>query len=120
MLRKLKMGDLGKFIVKKTVALMTLWMISKKPHTGYEVIKAFSAEGMHAMTPSRVYPLLAKLEKEGMVSGLAEARGKRKVRIYNITPAGRKNLCIASKLLCSGMKGRFFREMLHRKMTAVG
>lgn len=99
-------------IAKKTLSFMTLWMISKRDLSGYEIIKAFGKEGMVIATASRMYPLLAQMEKAGIIRGKEKLKGRRKTKLYNITPKGREILSGASLWLRTGMRGRFFREML--------
>jgi len=99
-------------IARKSLMFMSLWMISKGERSGYEIMKEFRKGGMTAATPSRIYPLVAQLEKEGFVSKKVVMQGKRKTIIYRITPKGKRVLYGASQWLRSGLRGRFFKEML--------
>ncbi|WP_249164820.1 PadR family transcriptional regulator [Methanobacterium alkalithermotolerans] len=75
---------------------MVLWMISKNRLHGYEIMNKlhhyYSLEEAHANLkppgPSVIYPILHDLEKKGLIKGIWEAQGKRKVKYYEITPDG--------------------------------
>lgn len=105
-------GEVGKYVVKKVVSLMILWLIKKGPRSGYEIIKVFERQGMcHVATASRVYPLLKMLERMKFVEKKARMQGRRKTWVYSITREGRGRMEYASKWLSSSVLGEFFREM---------
>ncbi len=70
--------------------LYLLKLLDEAPRHGYEVIRLLEErfEGLYAPSAGTVYPRLAKLEKEGLVSHSTE--GGRKV--YRLTDAGRAEL----------------------------
>ncbi|KUJ64396.1 PadR family transcriptional regulator [Streptomyces albus subsp. albus] len=70
--------------------LYLLKLLDEAPRHGYEIIRLLEErfQGMYAPSAGTVYPRLAKLEAEGLVSHTTE--GGRKV--YSITPAGRDEL----------------------------
>ncbi|WP_371479579.1 helix-turn-helix transcriptional regulator [Kitasatospora sp. NBC_00315] len=70
--------------------LYLLKLLDESPRHGYEVIRLLEErfEGLYAPSAGTVYPRLAKLEKEGLVSHSTE--GGRKV--YRLTDAGRAEL----------------------------
>ncbi|WP_432069563.1 helix-turn-helix transcriptional regulator [Streptomyces sp. AA1529] len=70
--------------------LYLLMLLDEAPRHGYEVIRLLEErfEGLYAPSAGTVYPRLAKLEAEGLVSHTTE--GGRKV--YSITEAGRAEL----------------------------
>ncbi|MFI0982450.1 helix-turn-helix transcriptional regulator [Streptomyces sp. NPDC021093] len=70
--------------------LYLLKLLDEAPRHGYEVIRLLEErfEGLYAPSAGTVYPRLAKLEAEGLVTHATE--GGRKV--YSITEAGREEL----------------------------
>ncbi|MFC0599560.1 PadR family transcriptional regulator [Streptomyces palmae] len=70
--------------------LYLLKLLDEAPRHGYEIIRLLEErfQGMYAPSAGTVYPRLAKLEAEGLVSHATE--GGRKV--YSITAAGRDEL----------------------------
>ncbi len=70
--------------------LYLLKLLDEAPRHGYEVIRLLEErfQGLYAPSAGTVYPRLAKLEAEGLVTHATE--GGRKV--YSITDAGREEL----------------------------
>ncbi|MFJ1704314.1 helix-turn-helix transcriptional regulator [Kitasatospora sp. NPDC088346] len=70
--------------------LYLLKLLDESPRHGYEVIRLLEErfQGLYAPSAGTVYPRLAKLEKEGLVTHSTE--GGRKV--YRLTDAGRQEL----------------------------
>ncbi|MEV7087104.1 helix-turn-helix transcriptional regulator [Streptomyces sp. NPDC093085] len=70
--------------------LYLLKLLDERPRHGYEVIRLLEErfQGLYAPSAGTVYPRLAKLEAEGLVTHATE--GGRKV--YSITEAGRAEL----------------------------
>lgn len=70
--------------------LYLLKLLDEAPRHGYEVIRLLEErfQGLYAPSAGTVYPRLAKLEAEGLVTHATE--GGRKV--YSITDAGRREL----------------------------
>ncbi|KAF4405469.1 MULTISPECIES: PadR family transcriptional regulator [Streptomyces] len=70
--------------------LYLLKLLDEAPRHGYEVIRLLEErfQGLYAPSAGTVYPRLAKLEREGLVTHATE--GGRKV--YSITEAGRAEL----------------------------
>ena len=74
--------------------LYLLKLLDEAPRHGYEVIRLLEErfQGLYAPSAGTVYPRLAKLEAEGLVTHATE--GGRKV--YSITDAGRAELAGSS------------------------
>ncbi|WP_149184365.1 PadR family transcriptional regulator [Streptomyces sp. TRM49041] len=74
--------------------LYLLKLLDEAPRHGYEVIRLLEErfQGLYAPSAGTVYPRLAKLEAEGLVTHASE--GGRKV--YSITDAGRAELAARS------------------------
>jgi len=77
--------------------LYLLKLLDESPRHGYEVIRLLEErfQGLYAPSAGTVYPRLAKLEKEGLVTHTTE--GGRKV--YALTDAGREELAARSEEL---------------------
>jgi PadR family transcriptional regulator PadR len=78
--------------------LLVLQVLSVGPAHGYEIARriASASDGTLLLKEGTLYPLLYKLEREGLVA--AEWRGDphgHRVRIYTLTGAGRGRLAQA-------------------------
>lgn len=71
--------------------LYLLKLLDEAPRHGYEVIRLLEErfQGLYAPSAGTVYPRLAKLEAEGLVSHSTEPGGR---KVYSITDAGRAEL----------------------------
>ncbi|MCH6162500.1 PadR family transcriptional regulator [Streptomyces marispadix] len=71
--------------------LYLLKLLDEAPRHGYEVIRLLEErfQGLYAPSAGTVYPRLAKLEAEGLVSHTTEGGGR---KVYSITEAGRAEL----------------------------
>ncbi|NMC78807.1 MAG: helix-turn-helix transcriptional regulator [Chloroflexi bacterium] len=74
--------------------LYVLLLISQKPRYGNEVMQILAERtgGQWISNPGAIYPLLALIEKMGFIQGEWEDPTKRSIRVYTITPAGKKEL----------------------------
>ena len=74
--------------------LAILTLLSKATLTGYDIMKEFSDKtlGLWKLTSGGVYPILRELEKKGYITGVWDARGSRKRKIYEITEEGKQLL----------------------------
>lgn len=112
-------AEMEKFIFKKVASGMALWLIMKKERTGYELIKMFEKDDLAGMAvASRIYPLLGRLEKTGLIGRKAANQGRRKSYVYRITPSGKLVLSRISEHLSHGLKGEFFRDMVKTWKTS--
>ncbi|MCU1636574.1 MAG: PadR family transcriptional regulator [Cryobacterium sp.] len=70
--------------------LYLLSLLSERPRHGYELIQALSDRfgGTYSPSAGTIYPRLAKLEEEGLVSKSTDGRKS----VYEITDAGRAEL----------------------------
>jgi DNA-binding PadR family transcriptional regulator len=71
--------------------LYLLKLLEEAPRHGYEVIRLLEErfQGLYAPSAGTVYPRLAKLSDEGLVSHTTEAGGR---KVYSLTDAGRAEL----------------------------
>lgn len=82
-------------LLKGTLSLLILSLLSRKPMYGYELATTVRADtdGVFAWKEGSLYPNLHKLEADGLVRGEWEAAGAaRKRKYYHITKAGRAAL----------------------------
>ena len=69
-------------------------MVSKRPMSGYEILKELSrlTAGRFVPSPGTLYPLLAHLESEGLITAREIYVGRRRKKIYELTPRGEEHL----------------------------
>ncbi|WP_130177633.1 PadR family transcriptional regulator [Cryobacterium sp. SO1] len=82
-----------------SLRLYLLSLLAERPRHGYELIQALSDRfgGTYSPSAGTIYPRLAKLEEEGLVTKTA---GDRKT-VYEITDAGRAELAARADDLAS-------------------
>jgi len=73
-----------------SLRLYLLSLLAERPRHGYELIQALSERfgGTYSPSAGTIYPRLAKLEEEGLVTKTADGRKT----VYEITQAGRAEL----------------------------
>jgi DNA-binding PadR family transcriptional regulator len=73
-----------------SLRLYLLKLLSEAPRHGYEIIQALSDRfgGTYSPSAGTIYPRLAKLEEEGLVTKSSDGRKT----VYSITDAGRAEL----------------------------
>ena len=57
---------------------------------GYEIITEFMRRFEKKLSPGQIYPLLKAMMKKGLVDFYEEYQGKRKRKIYTLTPKGKE------------------------------
>ena len=80
-------------LLKGTLEGCILAAIRQKPTYGYEIAQTLAACGFGQIAEGTIYPLLLRLEKNGLVSAAfrpSELGPKRKY--YSLTPAGEAEL----------------------------
>ena len=84
-------------MLKGYMKLAVLASISKRPLSGYGIMKEIAEEtlGFWKPTCGGVYPILRELEEKGYIKGKWTFKGKRKMKIYEITDEGKKLLNLA-------------------------
>ena len=75
-----------------------LHLLKEEPRHGYDLIKAIEtmSAGLYSPSPGMIYPMLAMLADEGLITELAAEEGRRR---YGITDAGRAALDAAEQEL---------------------
>ncbi len=79
---------------KGYIRIAVLILLNKKPHHGYEMMKAIDerTSGFWKPTAGGIYPILQDLENSGYINGEWDCETKRKRKIYAITLEGKKVL----------------------------
>ncbi len=83
--------------------MLVLSVLAEGPSYGYAISKSFAARsgGMFSMGPAKLYPMLARLEKRGLISpswevvraeGADEGSTGRRRKWYTLTDRGRQRL----------------------------
>ncbi len=96
-------------LLKGTAGTMVLALLSDAPGYGYELAQRIKrrTKGICALGEGTLYPLLYNLEGKGWIKGKWErGAGKRRRRVYRLTPTGRRQLVRRSeqwRALVAGM-----------------
>ena len=105
------------------IRTLILAILNAKDASGYE-IKKWSSDGRFShfvdVSFGSIYPTLARLEKDGMVTCRAEAQsGKPDRKVYSITAAGRQEFASALKQppLRDKFKSEFLLVAMHADMA---
>jgi DNA-binding PadR family transcriptional regulator len=71
-------------------AYVVLGMVRLGARSGYEIKQTVeqSIRFFWTISPVQIYPSLAQLEEAGLIAGRAESQGRRRRRVYEITPDG--------------------------------
>lgn len=80
---------------KGSAELLVLSLLEDQPRHGYDISKLIQIRSKGALSfhVTSLYPLLHRLEKEGLIDGRwVEKAEQRRRRYYNLTPEGRKVL----------------------------
>jgi len=78
-------------VVRGMLPMYMLSLLMDKPHHGTEIMKAIErmSAGTWKPSPGSVYPLLKKLEEDGLISGEWVSGRAAATRIYSVTRKGR-------------------------------
>jgi len=91
---------------------VVLWLLSKKPMYGYEIMKNLAEISDKKVGPSVVYTLLYRLEEAELIKGFwRKVSKRRRVRYYTITSKGQDVLDKLKKTLKNKF-GEFIEELL--------
>jgi len=70
-----------------TITLCVLSQL-KEPHYGYALVETLSARGMR-IEPGTLYPLLRRLEKQGLLTSQWETSGSKPRKYYVLSDVGK-------------------------------
>jgi PadR family transcriptional regulator PadR len=78
--------------------LLLLRLLARQPMHGYELVQGIRllTGGVLEFGEGCVYPVLHRLEADGLIRGTREAVGGRTRVVYRLAPAGRKRLAAAT------------------------
>src|SRR5262247_1369096 len=80
---------------KGTAELLVLAQLESEPRHGYEIAARIEqrTNGAVCFNVASLYPILYRLESQGIISGWwVERAGQRRRRFYKLTAAGRRKL----------------------------
>jgi PadR family transcriptional regulator PadR len=80
---------------KGSTSLLILHILEDGPSHGYAIMRELEkrSEGYFSMTAALLYPALHEMEQEKLVEAAwEEIPGKKRRKVYSITPAGREHL----------------------------
>jgi len=101
----------NKELVGASTGVLILGVLSRGPTYGYDLVRQINdqAQGAFTWQEGTVYPVLHKLEKQGLISSRwREADTGRKRKYYQLTAAGRASLEDGTK------QWQFFNDMICR------
>ncbi len=82
-------------LLKGTTETFLLAALAGMPCHGYQLVEQLKrrSDGIFELGEGTIYPLLYKLEARGWIKGQWDAdTGRRRRRVYRITPRGRRQL----------------------------
>lgn len=94
-------------VLKGSIETAVLALLSTGDLHGYDIMKRLKEEGktgLLAVKEGTLYPLLHRLEAEGLVRGRWEkGNGKRRLRVYSITALGKRDFTERTTLFAALM-----------------
>jgi DNA-binding PadR family transcriptional regulator len=79
-------------IVKALLPHIILEATNHQPIHGYQLIKHIRQKHGVSFGPSTIYPVLNKLEQEGLIQSTWQFNGDRPRKVYRITDKGQRSL----------------------------
>lgn len=88
--------------------MQVLWLLSKKPAHGYELMRKLSEIKNARITQGTLYPALERLQEMGLVVGKKfKARAHRGKIVYSLTEKGFREMARNCKEFCLIFSGVF-------------
>jgi PadR family transcriptional regulator PadR len=80
-------------LLKGVLDMCLLAVIAEEPSYGYEMVRKLKERGLALVSEGSIYPLLSRLQKQGLVEGyhVASTGGPQR-KYYRIAVAGRERL----------------------------
>jgi PadR family transcriptional regulator, regulatory protein PadR len=101
--------DRSSQLMKGVLDMCLLAVIAEEPSYGYEMARKLEERGLTLVSEGSIYPLLSRLQKQGLVEGyLVESDEGPARKYYRLAPSGRKALAEWSKdwrQLAAGVNG---------------
>ncbi|CAM5536237.1 PadR family transcriptional regulator [Streptomyces hirsutus] len=81
-------------LLRGVLDLCLLSLIAERPRYGFEFVEALADNGLDLVSEGSIYPLLARLERERLISSYRapSASGGAPRKYYRLTEAGRAEL----------------------------
>jgi len=81
----------GELRRRQVLPLLVLHLIDQGPSYGNQLMERIAGmtEGVLSVNPNTMYPLLRRLEEDGLIEGQWEHPERRTRRFYSLTPKGR-------------------------------
>jgi PadR family transcriptional regulator PadR len=80
-------------LLKGVLDMCLLALISEEPSYGYEMVRKLQDRGLDLVSDGSIYPLLSRLQKQGLVEGYFEgASGGPQRKYYRIRKEGDERL----------------------------
>jgi PadR family transcriptional regulator PadR len=85
--------DRSSQLLKGVLDMCLLAVISEEPTYGYEMARKLQERGLKLVSEGSIYPLLSRLQKQGLVDGyLVESPGGPARKYYRLATPGRRAL----------------------------
>jgi PadR family transcriptional regulator PadR len=85
--------DRSSQLLKGVLDMCLLAVISEEPTYGYEMARKLQERGLKLVSEGSIYPLLSRLQKQGLVDGyLVESPGGPARKYYRLATPGRQAL----------------------------
>lgn len=93
--------SVGQVFAKGLLPIYVLYILSMGPTNGNDISTKISerTKGLWSPSTGGIYPLLKKLEKEGLVIGQWDNDKKKTQKLYSLTPIGKKEFSHRKSLL---------------------
>jgi PadR family transcriptional regulator PadR len=80
-------------LLKGVLDMCLLALVAEQPTYGYEIARTLEERGLHLASEGSIYPLLSRLQRQGLVEGyLVESAGGPARKYYRLAPAGASTL----------------------------
>lgn len=80
-------------LLKGVLDMCLLAIIDEEPSYGYEMVTKLQDRGMHLVSEGSIYPLLSRLQRQGLIDGyFVESTGGPPRKYYRIEHVGRERL----------------------------
>lgn len=85
-------NDQSRDLLRSSLDLLVLSLLVDQPRHGYALQKAVRHAAGHTIQAGTLYPLLHRLEAEGLIAAQWDHTTRRARKVYAITDAGRRRL----------------------------
>ncbi|MFE5891215.1 PadR family transcriptional regulator [Streptomyces sp. NPDC002285] len=105
-------------MLRGVLDLCLLSLIAERPRYGFEFVTALADSGLDLVSEGSIYPLLARMEREGLISSYSapSASGGAPRKYYRLTEAGRTELT-SGRAVWHAFSGRVGRILTDNEPT---